>query len=438
MQDLKSFFSVKNRLIICILLQKISIFAMIIYLFSHDGTITMATYNSIKELTRGLQQGAKLLNDMFLKRKTVAIRYDDALETLDGDENRLQHLISYGVIVQSGDTLELDDIYQRFFEEVLAVNEDINIALVQTYISKLKLSMDSYLAAESQQRRSMLLREVRHTFKSIENATRRNVVDLKRNVDDTYKQEHNFKIKELRLRDFDEKARLIHQLTEQTEKVIQEQVIFFSTATDIGLKQTVSEVQEGLRDAAHGLIAISQQIIDYLNRIEYQSRLVRKVRQLKYLRDQFMLEQSTDVREVMTHTNDVWMERQPKYVTRISLDFLRNADAALEILDNIRRRLFNKATIKSRLGGKVAAKFLEEQTEPLRAFNHQELLNGFLAQGADLFSYVWHYPFTETIADEQRLVLFLQLASQYPERLRYTAATGTVRDMIEYPLIFPR
>lgn len=158
----------------------------------------MATYNSIKELTRGLQQGAKLLNDMFLKRKTVAIRYDDALETLDGDENRLQHLISYGVIVQSGDTLELDDIYQRFFEEVLAVNEDINIALVQTYISKLKLGMDSYLAAESQQRRSMLLREARHTFKSIENATRRNVVDLKRNVDDTYKQEHNFKIKELR------------------------------------------------------------------------------------------------------------------------------------------------------------------------------------------------------------------------------------------------
>lgn len=30
----------------------------------------MPTYNSIKELTRGLQQGARLLNDMFIKRKT--------------------------------------------------------------------------------------------------------------------------------------------------------------------------------------------------------------------------------------------------------------------------------------------------------------------------------------------------------------------------------
>lgn len=410
---------------------------MIIYLFFHGSTIKMATYNSIKELTRGLQQGAKLLNDMFLKRKTIAIRYDDALETLDGDENRLQQLISYGVIVQSCDTLELDDIYQRFFEEVLSVNEDINIALVQTYISKLKLGMDSYLAAENQQRRNMLIREIRHTFKNIENATRRNVVDLKRNVDDTYKQEPNFKIKELRLRDFDEKARLIHELTEQTEKVIKEQVIFFSNAMDIGLKQTVREVQEGLRDAAHGLIAISQQIIEYLNRIEYQSRLVKKVRQLKYLRDQFMIEQATNVNEVMAQTNDVWMERQPKYVTRVSLDFLRNDDAALDILSNIRRRLSNKTAVKSRLGGKIATKFLTGQIETLRAFNHQELLNGFLAQGTDLFNYVWHYPFTETVDDELRLVLFLQLASQYPERLRYTAETDMIRN-IEYPVIYPR
>ncbi len=81
----------------------------------------MPTYNSIKELTRGLQQGAKLLNDMFIKRKTVAIKYDDAVETLDGDENKLKHLISFGVIVRTGDTLELDDAYRRFLEDVLAL-----------------------------------------------------------------------------------------------------------------------------------------------------------------------------------------------------------------------------------------------------------------------------------------------------------------------------
>ena len=397
----------------------------------------MATFRSIKELTRALQQGTKLLSNMFLQRKTVAVKYDDALETLDGDDNKLKLLITYGVIVQTGDSLELDDAYQRFFEEVLAVNEDINISSVKMYIDKLNLGINSYLAAENNTRREGFLREIRHTFKSIDNATRRNVIDLKRNVDDTYKQEPNFKIKELRLKDFDEKARLIGELIHQTERVMDEQTIFFSTAADYGLKQTVNEVREGLRESAHGLIAVTAQIIDYLNRIEYQSQLVKRVRQLKYLRDQFMIEQATNVKELMAQTDAVWMERQPKYITRVSLNFLHNEDTALDILDNIRRRLLKKANIKSRLAEKIDAYYLEEQTETTRAFNHQELLNGFLAQSSDLFYYIWNYSFTESLDKELRLVLFLQMASQYPEQIRYTDEIKT-KDNIDYPIIYPR
>lgn len=397
----------------------------------------MATYRSILELTRGLQRGAKLLSNMFLQRKTVAVKYDDALETLDGDENKLKHLITFGVIIQTGDSLELDDAYQRFFEEVLAVNEDINISSVKMYIDKLNLGINSYLAVENNIRREGFLREIKHTFKSIDNATHRNVIDLKRNVDDTYKQEPNFKIKELRLKDFDEKARLIGELIHQTERVIDEQTIFFSSLADYGLKQTVSEVRDGLRESAHGLIAVTAQIIDYLNRIEYQSRLVKRVRQLKYLRDQFMIEQATNVKELMSQINAVWMEKPPRYETRVSLDFLRNEDTALDILDNIRQRISKKANIKSRLAEKLGSDYLEEQTETTRAFNHQELLNGFVAQGNDLFCYIWNYSFDESLDKELRLVLFLQMASQYPEQMRYTTENKTI-DNIEYPIIYPR
>ena len=59
----------------------------------------MATFRSIKELTRALQQGSKLLSNMFLQRKTIAVKYDDALDTLDGDENKLKHFITFGVII---------------------------------------------------------------------------------------------------------------------------------------------------------------------------------------------------------------------------------------------------------------------------------------------------------------------------------------------------
>ena len=52
---------------------------------------------------------------MFLKRKTVAVKFDDAIETLDGDEKKLDYLLKFGVVVKVGDTLEQDDAYMRFF-----------------------------------------------------------------------------------------------------------------------------------------------------------------------------------------------------------------------------------------------------------------------------------------------------------------------------------
>lgn len=396
----------------------------------------MPTFQSLRDLIRGLQQGEKLLNDMFQKRKTVAVNYEEALETLGGDENRLTRLIKYGVIEQTGDSLELSDVYLRFFEEVLSANEIINIAFVKTYIDKLNLDISSYLVEENKARKEKIAREIRYTFKRIENTTRNNVKDLKHKVDDTYKQEPNFKIKELRLKDFDEKAKHIGELIHQTELLIDKQSIFFANM-DVGMRQTISEVKDGLRDSAHGLIAITAQIIDYLNRIEYQSRLVKKVRQLKYLKDQYLIEEGTDIKKKLADTNALWMERQPKYITRVSLDFLRNDDAALEILNNIRARLSKKANIKSRLAPGIEKRYLEEQPETSRMFDHQGIINGFLAQGNDLFRYIWLYKFEQETDEESRLVLFLQLASQYNEYLRYTSETRSSGN-IEYPIIYPK
>lgn len=379
-----------------------------------------------------------MLNDMFLKRKTLAVKWDDAVETLDGDDNRLKHLIDYGVVVETDGTLELEETYRKFFEEVLAVNEDINVAAVQTYISKLRLNINAFLVADTPGRRAQYLREIRHTFKTIASTTHRNVVDLKRNVDLSYKQEPNFKIKELRLRHFDEKRKLIAQLITQTENTMDSQTIFFANAAnDIGLKQTVSEVKEALHQAAHALIDLSHQIIDYLNKIEYQSRLVKKIKQLKYMKDQLMMEESTDVINLLASRNDLWMEKLPKYITRENLDFLRNDDAALLILQNIRGRLFKKTTIKARLAGKIDEKYLSENSQTSRMFNHAEIMSGFMAQSTDLFSYVWNYQFSMPVDAEMRLVLFLQLASGYEAQLTVSDETKQTNE-VEYPLIYSK
>jgi hypothetical protein len=396
----------------------------------------MPAFKTLKELIRGLQTGDKLLVDMFNKRKTVAIRYDDAVDTLDGDENKLRFLISHGIIEQADNTLELNDNYLRFFENVLEVNEDINVESVRQYIGRLQLNIESYLAADSDQRRRQFLREIRHTLRSIDQTTHRNIIDLKRNVENTYKQEPNYRLKKIRLGDFDRKSRDISELIKQTEQLTDRQTVFFRTAMDALLQQTVHDVARGLSESAHALIDIQKQIIDYLNRIEYQNRIVRKVRALKYLKDQFIIEESTNVKAVLAANDPVWMEPAARYSTKVSVAYLQNSDEALTILGNVRRQLARKTAVRQRLSGQIDSEYLAMQQEPMRVFNHQELFNAFKAQGSDLFAFVLHYDFHANTNLEERLVLYLQLASQYPDELRFTGERRTYQQF-DYPIILP-
>lgn len=395
----------------------------------------MAYFRNIKELTRTLYQGQKLLFDMFQKRKTISVKYDDAVETLEGKEDSLKRMIKFGVIIQSGNNLELDGTYQEFFEKILAVNEEISIASVKENIDSLKLNIASYLAAYSM-RQPQFLRQIRHIFSKINQNTRRNVLDLKRNVEHTYKQEPNFKIKELRLKAFDEKATVIKELITKTETLIDDEAIFFSTVQDIGLKETIAEVKNGLKESAHGLISIKSLIIDYLNRIQYQSRIVKKVRKLKYLRDQLLINEGTDIKNVIENENAVWLEPRTTFSTKVSIDFLRNEDGALELLANVRRKLNKSTAIKNRCASTIDPQYLEEQKETTRAFDHRLLAEAFSAQSDDLFSFIWNYRFAAEVNEEERLVLFLQLASQFYESLRFTD-TFAKKGNYEYPLIYP-
>ena len=100
-----------------------------------------------------------------------------------------------------------------------------------------------------------------------------------------------------------------------------------------------------------------------------------------------------------------------------------------------------KTLIRSKLAGPIDSHYLRQTSDGRRVFNHQELINGFLAQSADLFTYVWNYPFRTETTPEERLVLFLQLASQYDRDERFDEQTSSVDvegHTVIVPIIFPK
>lgn len=98
----------------------------------------MNTFRNIDDLIRCFEREKKLLHELFIKRDVLSFRYDYALEITDYKAERIRYLIENEVIRESGDYLEMEDIYVQFFEEVLQINEEINISSVTDYISHLK------------------------------------------------------------------------------------------------------------------------------------------------------------------------------------------------------------------------------------------------------------------------------------------------------------
>lgn len=398
----------------------------------------MRTFRSIDELVRTLDREKELLREMFQKRTSLSFKYDFAVELTDYKEERVHSLINHGVIRSSGDFLEMEDIYLKFFEEVLQVNEEVNVAYIQGHLSRLKEQIEYYLKENNEKRRYMYYNEVRRTLKNIALTTVRNVIDLKRNLDSTFKNEPNYQIKKVKLQRLSEKLKNIIQLINTCEDVIdKEQSLFFHKAMDAQMRATVSDVKLQLIDSSHNLMEIQRQIVHYLNIIEYQNRIFEKARKLKYLKEQFLLEENTDIKQTLMERNHVWMEPQTNYRIKLSIDYLRNSDEALILIKKLAAKLKKHENKSKAIAEAIPVEFLEGKAEVIDQVNLREVYNSFVASGQHLFAFIMNYSYKKAVNTEDKLVFFCQIASEYAEDLNFSDRYES-KGRVEYPLVFPK
>ena len=398
----------------------------------------LSHFHSLEELIRALDRERKLLHALFQDRKKLSFRYDLARDLASKKDESIEFLKRYGVIRENTDFVELDDVYLKFFEEVLEVNEEINVASVKESIGNLNNAIDYYLSENNPSRKYGYLRDVKRMLRNIALTTLRNVIYLKRNIDNTYKNEPTFAIKKKKLVHLDEKRKDIAVLINECERVIDEkQTTFFMVAMDVQLKNIVTDVKLQLREVYHNLLELDRQIINYLNLIEYQNRLLQKVQKLKYLRDQMLLDTSTDILAKLQVKNPVWMEPRPRYRLKVSLSMLRNSEEGLKVLKDIAKGKGNSRLKKGNLAEPLTEEELTEQQQILQMVDVGEVKNAFMASGDNLFHFVMNYSgYRIKMDDEAKLVLFCQIATQYLDEL-YVGDGYRRQGRIEYPIIYP-
>ena len=398
----------------------------------------MQTFSNIKEVLLTLKREEELLTEMFKRRKTANYKYEYALELVDDNDSRIQYLLNRSVLRQNGNNLEIDGLYLQFFEQVLEANEEINTSYINENIEKVKQNIEYYFNEQNDQRKYEYLRSIKNTLRKIGNITLRNVVDLKRNIDNTFKSEPNYKNKKAKLIHLDNKRQDITKLIEVTEALLTvDNITFFKSATDEELSRIIVLLKMQLHKCTHNLIEIQRQIIDFLNQIQQQSGVIEKLRQLKYLKDQFILESATDIKQVLANHNVVLFESKPNYPLKLSLDFLQTDQEALVSILKIANRKKLGNTTKQPIADLISNEYLETQILEEEQINLEEVKNSFLATSNNLFDFVMNYNFSKLLSFDERVTIFCQIVSMYDIHFQITDQVNE-KNNVEYAMIYPK
>lgn len=393
-------------------------------------------FRSIEELTKTLSREQGSLSEMFEKRKLMKFPVGLAIDLVGGNETRLRKLVDYGVLVEAGNTVEIESDYLNFFEEVLNVNEEISVLSVQECINTLKEYIGYFLQETNINRKAGYQDSVRQLLKKTGFRTLKNVVDLKRNMDNAYKQEPNYIIKKKKLENLDEKSHSIRAMIRECEKLMDNEHAFFIMANDPHMAKTCSDVKHDFVEAYHALMEIDRQIISYINQIDQQNKLYKKIRRLKYLQDQLLIKSGTNIKNMLEERNPLWMESRQYNKIRLSLEMLREDELVVKILRRIAERNGIHKTAKTE-ADPLTEEELQNHARLLKDVDSAEVWNSFLASSYNLFEFILRYDYKVKRNIEEHVTLFCQLVILHPDECRMTGKYAIYQD-IEYPIIYAK
>lgn len=398
----------------------------------------MKTFKNIKELVSILYREEKLLSEMFSKRKLLHYKKSYALDIVDNDESKINSLLELSVLRENDNCLEIDDVFLDFFEKILEVNEEINVSFIDENITEIKERMIYYLEVNNEKQKNNHLKSIKKTFRKIGNITLRNVIDIRRNIENTFKNEPNYKVKKLKLKSLDEKRNAVKKLIDKTLSLINtEELTFFEQAKDEELNRILIDLKYNLSDCAHNLIAIQKQLINYLNQIKHQGEFLEKLRKVKYLKDQFRIKSETDIKKILSLKNDVIFEKRIAEPLNLSIDFLRDDENAFTIIKKIASKNLDKLHYKPLIADSISDEYLENSIEQEVMINLEEIRNEFVGTSDNLFNFILNYDFLKEVNFNERVTIFCQVASQFELELKFENEYQQ-NNGIEYALIYPK
>jgi len=401
----------------------------------------MSLQVNVKDLLSNLYHNRGVVELLFGQRDHVTV--NELLGRDDITEEQYRKLVSLDILYEYENVVSLNDAVVAMFEDFMEIGE-VTPGFINDYINELKRHIRFYQEA----REMRFLRSIKKYLKRINTTLTREIIKLQKNVDDTYKNESNYRIKLQKLEDYREKRDTIIEFIRQTTSIVDETRNLFNITNDTELFGIVSALKASLIENLDFLIEIQTDITDFINKIQYQLDVYKKAQRLKEVKDHGTLHYKTNFREVVSNINTLKYNGHKTPKTKIPIDFLYSDDGHVLCKRIAEKYKITRLMVRG-LADKMAGNFKDKGLEQQIKLDTEKLVERFLNQSKlNLFEYLMDYKFPKAIGNvsfEERLSLFVEIAMEYQNQLDFKyrlqyhdyETENKVKKRLGYTLIWP-
>jgi hypothetical protein len=402
----------------------------------------MALQVNVNDILSQLYQHRGVVEFLFANRENITV--NELLSREDISQEQFQKLKSLDLVYEYENIVSLNDAVVAMFEDFMEIGE-VTPGFINDYINELNRHIRFYQEA----REMRFLRSIKKYLKRINSTLTREIIKLQKNVDDTYKNESNYRIKLQKLEDYREKRDTIIDFIKKTSEVVEETRNLFSLTNDSELYGIVQALKVSLIENLDYLIEIQTDITDFINKIQFQLDVYKKAQRLKEIKDHSTLHFKTNFRETVAAINTLKYNGVKSPKTKIAVDFLFTDDGHVLCKRVSEKYKLTRLMVRG-LADRMAINFKEKGLEQQIKLDTEKLVQRFILQTKqNLFEYLIDYKFPKavgTVTFEDRLSLFVEIAMEYQNtldfkyRLQYFDYVDSVtneKKRLGYTLILP-
>lgn len=401
----------------------------------------MALQVNVNDILSQLYQNRSVVEYLFANRENITV--NELLSREDISAEQYQKLKSLDLVYEYESVVSLNDAVVAMFEDFMEIGE-VTPGFINDYINELKRHIRFYQEVHEHR----FLRSIKKYLKRINIALTREIIKLQKNVDDTYKNEANYRIKIHKLEDYREKRDTIIDFIRKTEEIITDTRQLFVHTNDQELYGIVNSLKSNLIENLDFLIEIQTDITDYINKIQFQLDVYVKAQRLKEIKDHGTLHYRTNFSEVVKDVNSLRFNNIKGPRTKIAIDFLFT-DEGHVLCKKVAEKYKLSRLMMRGIAGKLPSNFKEQIVDNQIKLDVEKLVDRFLNQNKlNLFEYLIDYKFPKAVGNvtfEDRLSLFVEITMEYQNHLDFKYRlnyhdyldNNQIKKRLGYTLILP-